>query len=620
MDFTLKETLKNLNPSPTKLDNSNIKSIKEQFPVPVSHKVLWADVKFGRRISGLVLTDIGIFIKGSKEIINEENLKISNKKDKINSIYHYIKWEYFDVDDFKIDLYQDKCSVKFNNKKVADLSRNNNFFKLYKDTYKNIVKEAVVSAENIFADLEAVVAENFSAVNTKTGHGEMAEEALTLLDKLSGKDVKVVGRTNEKNGADRLVDGVEIQTKYYSSGKGCVDACFDKTTGNFRYQSTNGEPMLVEVPKDKYADAINEFRKKILEGKVPGVTNPDDASKYIKQGKLTYKQALNLCRPGTIESLTYDTVTGAINCSFAFGITFLTTFIISYSQTGNRKEAMNSAFAAGIQVFGLAFFAHVFTQQVARTTLTKQLIPLSTYIVNAMGYKTVQTIVNAIRSMAGKSAISGAAAMKQLAKILRSNVVTSAITFIVFSVPDTYNIFCKRLSKAQYTKNMLSLIGTMAAAGGGTLGTSLVVAKVGAETGTIIAPGVGTAIGIAGGLVGGLLGGAAIKAAGDAIREDDSVVIARLFNGVVINMIYEYMLSESEINVVIEKFDSLKPKDFKKLFKSVVSFKKQEKIIEDYIRHFYEEVIRSRPKISEPSPSDLVEFVKQFNCAEQNNI
>ena len=95
-----------MNPSPTKLDNSNIKSIKEQFPVPVSHKVLWADVKFGRRISGLVLTDIGIFIKGSKEIINEENLKISNKKDKINSIYHYIKWEYFDVDDFKIDLYR----------------------------------------------------------------------------------------------------------------------------------------------------------------------------------------------------------------------------------------------------------------------------------------------------------------------------------------------------------------------------------------------------------------------------------------------------------------------------------------------------------------------------------
>lgn len=54
----------------------------------------------------------------------------------------------------------------------------------------------------------------------------MAEEALNLLDKLSGKDAKVIGRTNEKNGADRLVNGVEIQTKYYATGKGCVDACF----------------------------------------------------------------------------------------------------------------------------------------------------------------------------------------------------------------------------------------------------------------------------------------------------------------------------------------------------------------------------------------------------------
>ena len=222
------------------------------------------------------------------------------------------------------------------------------------------------------------------------------------------------------------------------------------------------------------------------------------------------------------------------------------------SRTGNRKEAFNSAFAAGIQVFGLSFFAHVLTQQIARTTLTKQLIPLSTYIVESMGYKTVQTIVNAIRSMAGKSAISGAAAMKQLAKILRSNVVTSAITFVVFSVPDTYNVFKKRLSTAQYTKNMLSLIGTMATAGAGTIATSVAAAKIGAATGTTIVPGVGTAIGIGGGLIAGMAGGTAIKAVSDHIREDDSVILSRLFNGVVINLIYEYMLSESEMDTLID--------------------------------------------------------------------
>lgn len=618
MDVFIKDAIETFkkNSSITLTEKSR-KKIYEQFPVPREHKILWADNIEKNKIYGTVITDVGIFFKASPTAVKQANEK-AEKKDKVSSIYHYFKWEYFNPEDFELKkVSEDRYDIYFNGKRLFNIHKDYNFFKTYTDSYEKIIKEATVSAENIFADLEAVVPENFASVNSKHGHGEMAEEALTLLDKLQGHEADVIGRTNEKNGADRIVDGVEIQTKYYKTGKGCIDACFDKTTGQFRYQNSKGEPMMIEVPKDKYAEAINEFRRKILEGKVPGVTNPDDASKYVKKGQLTYKQALNLCKPGTIESLTYDAMTGAINCSFAFGISFLSTYIMAYSKSGDKKEAFNAAFAAGIQVFGLSFFAHVLTQQVARTTLTKQLIPLSTYIVKSMGYKSVQTIVNAIRSMAGKSAISGAAAMKQLAKILRSNVVTSAITFVVFSVPDTYNIFRKRLSSAQYTKNMLSLIGTMATAGAGTLATSLAAAKVGAATGTTIAPGVGTAIGIGGGLLGGLLGGAAIKAAGDYIREDDTVILARLYNGVVINMIYEYMLSESEIDVLVEKFDSIKPREFKNLFASVMAANKQEKVIEDFIRHYFEEIIRRRPRLPEPKPEDFVEFFKQFEIAEK---
>ena len=617
MDFLVSEVIKDFQ----KNSNSNLtekrkKKIYTHFPIPKEQEILWAENIENDKIFGMVLTDTGVFFKASPTAVKQANKGVP-KKEKVNSIYHYFKWEYFNPDDFELKKVEDsRYDVYFNGKRLYNIPESSNFFKSYNNTYNRIVKEATTSAENIFADLEAVVPENYAKVNNRHGHGEMAEEALTLLDKLEGKNAEVIGRTNEKNGADRLVDGVEIQTKYYSTGKGCIDACFDKTTGQFRYQNSKGEPMLIEVPKDKYAEAINEFRRKILEGKVPGVTNPDDASKYIKKGQLTYKQALNLCKPGTIESLTYDAVTGAINCSFAFGITFLATFILAYSQTGNKKDALNSAFAAGIQVFGLSFLAHILTQQVARTTLTQQLIPLSTYIVKSMGYKTVQTIVNAIRSMAGKSAISGAAAMKHLAKILRSNVVTSVITFVVFSAPDTYNIFRKRLSTAQYTKNMLSLIGTMASAGAGTLATSVAAAKIGAAAGTTIAPGVGTAIGIGGGLVGGFLGGSVIKVAGDHIREDDSVIMSRLFNGVVVNMIYEYMLSESEIDVLVEKFDSIKPKMFKKLFGDVIASDKQEKIIEDFIRHYFEEIIRRRPQLPEPKPEDIVDFFKQFENAD----
>ncbi len=588
------------------------KRIYERFPVPREQKILWADNMEKNKIYGMVITDAGIFFKASPTAVKQANEGV-DKKEQVSSIYHYFKWEFFSPDDFELKkVSEDRFDIYFNKKMLFNIHKSLNFFKCYTDSYEKIIKEATTSAENIFADLEAVIPENFARINSKHGHGEMAEEALTLLDKLQGREAEVVGRTNEKNGADRIVDGIEIQTKYYQTGKGCIDACFDKTTGQFRYQNSKGEPMMIEVPKDKYAEAINEFRKKILEGKVPGVSNPDDASRYIKKGQLTYKQALNLCKPGTIESLTYDALTGAINCSFAFGISFLSTYILAYSKTGDKKEAFNAAVAAGIQVFGLSFFAHVLTQQVARTTLTKQLIPLSTYIVQSMGYKSVQTIVNAIRAMAGKSAISGAAAMKQLAKILRSNVVTSVITFVVFSIPDTYNIFRKRLSSAQYTKNMLSLIGTMATAGAGTLATSLAAAKIGAATGTTIAPGVGTAIGIAGGLVSGLAGGVVIKAAGDHIREDDTVILSRLYNAVVVNLIYEYMLSESEIDVLIEKFDNIKAKEFKELFANVQAAEKQEAVIDKFIRHYFEEIIRRRPRLPEPKPGEFVDFFKQF--------
>jgi hypothetical protein len=220
--------------------------------------------------------------------------------------------------------------------------------------------------------------------------------------------------------------------------------------------------------------------------------------------------------------------------------------------------------------------------------------------------------VNAIRAMSGKGAISGAAASKQLAKILRSNVITSAITFVAFSVPDTFNIFTKKISGAQYTKNMLSLMGTMAAAGGGTVATSIGAAKIGATTGTTISPGVGTAIGIGGGLAAGLIGGTVIKALGDRVRDDDSVILARMFNGIVVNIVFEYMLQESELDELVEKFNAIKPKEFKKLFKDLIAEEQQATKIDSFVRHYFEAIIRKRPTIAEPRIDEFVDLLSRF--------
>lgn len=55
------------------------------------------------------------------------------------------------------------------------------------------------------------------------------------------------------------------------------------------------------------------MRGKILEGKVDGVTNPNEASKIVKQGSVTYQQAKNIARAGNIDSLVFDVKTQSVS-------------------------------------------------------------------------------------------------------------------------------------------------------------------------------------------------------------------------------------------------------------------------------------------------------------------
>lgn len=73
------------------------------------------------------------------------------------------------------------------------------------------------------------------------GHGFAAERANNLYDNLTGKNSEIVGDDNAKNGADRIVNGVNIQSKYCNTGSKCVRECFDN--GKFRYYNPDGSPM-----------------------------------------------------------------------------------------------------------------------------------------------------------------------------------------------------------------------------------------------------------------------------------------------------------------------------------------------------------------------------------------
>ena len=59
------------------------------------------------------------------------------------------------------------------------------------------------------------------------GHGFAAEQANNLHDILTGKDAKIVGGDNAKDGPDRMVNGVNIQTKYCHDAASSVQAAFE---------------------------------------------------------------------------------------------------------------------------------------------------------------------------------------------------------------------------------------------------------------------------------------------------------------------------------------------------------------------------------------------------------
>ena len=58
------------------------------------------------------------------------------------------------------------------------------------------------------------------------GHGFAAESANDLYDRFTGKDAQIIGGDNAKDGADRIVNGTNIQSKYCSSGSKCIRECF----------------------------------------------------------------------------------------------------------------------------------------------------------------------------------------------------------------------------------------------------------------------------------------------------------------------------------------------------------------------------------------------------------
>lgn len=611
------ELLDSFQESPLPLTEANAAKVKSAFPIPREQTVVWADAEFDLRPSGIAMTEKGVYIKADADAFAAPG------KEKRQSRLFYFEWAYFEPCSFASDdegnlalTVDEACRSQFVSRcqALGDLEegRAADIDSELAAVDGTAVKAAAVAAAATINGNGEVFVEQRAAVNNPAGHGELAEEANNIIDRLQGHQAEILGRDNAKNGADRSVDGVLIQTKYYKTARGSLEACFDSSSHQYRYLAKDGTPMQLEVPKDQYQQVLRGFEKKISQGKVPGVSDPRDAERIVRKGKLTYDQAVNLTKPGTVESVTYDAATGAVTCSCAFGLSFLATTFMAYRETRDITGAVQAGIAAGVQVFGLSFAQHMVVSQLSRTGLSNALMAPSQAVVGKLGFKASATIVNGLRALTGKTAISGAAASKQLAKMLRGNAVSAAVTLAVFSVPETYRLFQGKASGAQYAQNMACLATSVAGGIAGAAAAGAAAAKVGAAAGTAVSPGVGTVVGLAGGMVGGTVGTVAAGVVGGILFEGDSASFGRYFNAMVSCMAVEYLLDGHEMDELLAILNGVKPEEFKTLMEETLSSKFQEAKVRAFLVPVFDEIVSRRERFELPTNKQISDALVKF--------
>ena len=383
-----------------------------------------------------------------------------------------------------------------------------------------------------------------SMYHTKGGTGFAAEDANAFADRIRMRNVELTGTSFEKDGADRVVDSQPIQTKYYPKAGATVESAFDTASGQYRY----GQQIL-EVPKDQYEECVRIMREKIAAGKVPGVTDPNAAQSIVRQGDVTYKQARNIARAGNIDSILFDAKTQSITTAYVFAVTFAIYYAKRKWDGEKTEDAINGAIESAIAAGGTTLVTGIITAQILRTRVAALGVVAARNGVkavshSALGKKAVERLAQA---SLGK-AVYGAAAINRVAKLLRSNMITTTVATAVTSTPDFCRAaFSKSISWPQFSKNLIVNAGGIAGGAGGWMGGAAAGAAVGSAV-----PVIGTVVGgIAGGVIGAVGGGwfgtTTTKGIMDVLIEDDAKEMVRLLRSALVALAGDYLLSEAEI-------------------------------------------------------------------------
>ena len=394
--------------------------------------------------------------------------------------------------------YTNDLQVENLNSQLLKIGKKNiNSTNFVKGTQIGVVSWFFLKTRTVFKDIQL----NRIVNNDKGGHGFAAEYANNTIDKLRYpfKKVELVGQGNELNGADRRVGNQLIQTKYHENARESVNAAFDSSNnGMYKYKG-----MQLEVPREQYDRALEIFAEKIRQGKVEGVTNPNEAKNYIRKGHITHNEAKNIAKSEIVTSMKYDALDGAINSLPGASISFVIVFAQAKWSGVETKKAALMAGEQGFWALVKGTFIYAGSQQFAKR--------FTTQISDYFGKKVTAEVV-----------------ARRAAPV---------ISFAVIITPDLFDALVGKISSQQLLKNV-------AVAGGGMLAG----AGAGAVGGAIAGP-IGA---FAGAIIGGIAGGIGAKAIADQFIEDDRVEMFAQLKEEFIDLVMVISLSQEEFNKIQE--------------------------------------------------------------------
>ncbi|RDY24549.1 hypothetical protein CHF27_002600 [Romboutsia maritimum] len=138
-----------------------------------------------------------------------------------------------------------------------------------------------------------------------------------------------------------------LRSKYNSTGERCVDACLNY--GELRYTKEDGSPTRVEIPCDKYEEAISDFDERVKDGITQTTIDPKTV---LNRGAFTYSQAKNIANEGKIKGLDFFEIDGSIECEHVLGISGSMEYALSIWNGDSPEDAAAKGVLRSMQVYG----------------------------------------------------------------------------------------------------------------------------------------------------------------------------------------------------------------------------------------------------------------------------